>query len=86
MTMAKDERQYGVRVNVIAPGLVETEMGKRLVKATQGVDDIKEIYSKYPFGRVCQPEDVAKLSAFLASEDGGYVSGHVIHLDGGMSR
>ena len=37
-------------------------------------------------GRVCQPEDIAKLSAFLASEDGGYVSGHVIHLDGGMSR
>ena len=86
MTMAKDERQYGVRVNVIAPGLVETEMGKRLVKATQGVDDIKEIYPKYPFRRVCQPEDIAKLSAFLASEDGGYVSGHVIHLDGGMSR
>ena len=86
MTMAKDERQHGVRVNVIAPGLVETEMGKRLVKATQGVDDIKEIYPEYPFGRVCQPEDVAKLSAFLASEDGGYVSGHVIHLDGGMSR
>ena len=65
MTMAKDERQHGVRVNVIAPGLVETEMGKRLVKATQGVDDIKEIYPKYPFGRVCQPEDIAKLSAFL---------------------
>ena len=86
MTMAKDERQHGVRVNVIAPGLVETEMGKRLVKATQGVDDIKEIYPEYPFGRVCQPEDIAKLSAFLASEDGGYISGHVIHLDGGMSR
>ena len=86
MSMAKDERQHGVRVNVIAPGLVETEMGKRLVKATQGVDDIKEIYPEYPFGRVCQPEDIAKLSAFLASEDGGYISGHVIHLDGGMAR
>ena len=86
MSMAKDERRHGVRVNVIAPGLVETEMGERLVKATQGVEDIKEIYPQYPFGRVCQPEDVAKLSAFLASEDGGYISGHVIHLDGGMSR
>lgn len=86
MSMAKDERQHGVRVNVIAPGLVETDMGRRLVKATQGVDDIKEIYPEYPFGRVCQPEDIARLSAFLASEDGGYISGHVIHLDGGMSR
>ncbi len=86
MTMAKDERQHGVRVNVIAPGLVETEMGRRLVKATRGVDDIKEVYPEYPFGRVCQPEDIARLSAFLASEDGGYISGHVIHLDGGMSR
>ena len=80
------KRQHGIRVNVIAPGLVETEMGKRLVKATQGVEDIKEIYPDYPFGRVCQPEDIAKLSAFLASEDGGYISGHVIHLDGGMAR
>ena len=86
MVMAKDERQNGVRVNVIAPGLVETEMGKRLAKATRGVDDIKELYPEYPFGRVCQPEDVGKLSAFLASEDGGYISGHVIYLDGGMAR
>ena len=50
-------------------------MGKRLVKATQGVDDIKEIYPEYPFGRVCQPEDIAKLSAFLASEDGAMSRG-----------
>ena len=86
MSMAKDERQRGIRVNVIAPGVVETEMGKRLIKFTRGVEDIKEIYPEYPFGRVCQPEDVAKLSAFLASEDGGYISGHVIHMDGGMAR
>jgi len=86
MTMAKDERKNGVRVNVIAPGLVETEMGKRLVKATDGVQDIKELYSEYPFGRICQPEDLGKLSAFLASEEGGYIAGHVIYLDGGMAR
>ena len=86
MGMAKEERQHGMRVNVIAPGLVETEMGRRLVRASRGVDDIKELYPDYPFGRICQPEDVGKLSAFLASEDGAYISGHVLYLDGGMSR
>ena len=86
MGMAKEEREHGVRVNVIAPGLVETEMGRRLVKAGRGVDDIKDLYPDYPFGRICQPEDVGKLLAFLASEDGGYISGHVLYLDGGMSR
>ena len=86
MGMAKEERQHGMRVNVIAPGLVETEMGRRLVRASRGVDDIKELYPDYPFGRICQPEDVGKLSAFLASEDGAYISGHILYLDGGMSR
>ncbi len=86
MCMAKDERRYGIRVNIIAPGLVETEMGRRLMKAVRGVEDIKDLYPEYPFGRICQPEDIGKLSAFLASEDGGYVSGHVIYLDGGMAR
>lgn len=80
--LAKEELQNNIRVNIIAPGLVETEMGRRIVKANVG-RDIKELYPAMPFGRVCQPSDIGNLCAFLCSEEGGYVSGHVIYVDGG---
>lgn len=80
--LAKEELANNIRVNIIALGLVDTEMGTRLVKATTG-EDIKTISSRMPFGRVCQPADVGDLCAFLCSNEGNYISGHVIHLDGG---
>ncbi len=80
--LAKEELANNIRVSVIALGLVETEMGSRLVKATTG-EDIKAIYSRMPFGRVCQPADVGNLCAFLCSDEGGYISGHVIYMNGG---
>jgi len=83
LTLAKEERRHGIRVNVVAPGLVHTEMGKRLVKATMGVDDITSLDEKAPFGRVCTPEDVAGVVRFLVSEQAGYVSGQRIYVDGG---
>ena len=84
MTLAKEEQRNGIRVNVVAPGLVETEMGRRLVKAG-GVDDIRALHDAYPFGRVCQPEDVAEVVRFLVSDAGSYVSGTRIRVDGGGS-
>ena len=80
--LAKEELANNIRVNVVALGLVETEMGSRLLKATTG-EDIKAIYPRMPFGRVCQPADVGNLCTFLCSNEGNYISGHVIHLDGG---
>lgn len=79
--LAKEENAHNVRVNSIACGVVETDMGKRLVKYTLG-DDTSKLANRFPFGRVCQPEDVANLSIFLASDEGSYVSGHTIFLDG----
>ena len=81
--LAKEELPNNIRVNAIALGLVETEMGTRLVKATTG-QSIKDIAGGMPFQRVCQPADVGDLCAFLRSDEGGYISGHVISLDGGM--
>ncbi len=81
-TLCKEEGPHGIRVNCIAPGLVETEMGKRLVQAREGVD-IKDLYSTYPFGRVGQPEDIGNLAAFLCSAEGGYVSGQIVYVNGG---
>ncbi len=81
--LAKEERANGIHVNVVAPGLVETEMGRRLIKATQGVDDISTIHSRMPFGRVCQPEDVANVVRYLVSERGSYVTGEKLNVHGG---
>ena len=83
LTLAKEERPHGIRVNVVAPGLVETEMGRRLVKGALGVQDIRTLDESSPFGRVCQPEDVAAVVRFLVSEPAGYVSGQVVYVDGG---
>jgi NAD(P)-dependent dehydrogenase (short-subunit alcohol dehydrogenase family) len=82
LTLAHEEQRHGIRVNVVAPGLVETEMGRRLVRATMGVDDIGTLHESAPFGRVCQPDDVANVVRFLVSENGSYVSGQRIYVDG----
>ena len=84
LTLAKEEQGNGVRVNVVAPGLVETEMGRRLVKA-MGVEDIRTMAARSPFGRVCQPSDVAAVVRFLVSEQAGYVSGQRIRVDAGTT-
>jgi NAD(P)-dependent dehydrogenase (short-subunit alcohol dehydrogenase family) len=81
--LAKEEREHGIHVNVVAPGLVETEMGRRLVKATRGVDDLRELDSSMPFGRVCQPEDVANVVRYLVSEGGAYLTGEKLNVHAG---
>jgi len=83
ITLAKEERRHGIHVNVVAPGLVVTEMGRRLVKAAMGVDDIETLDAAAPFGRVCRPEDVASVVRFLCSEAAGYLTGQVLTVDGG---
>jgi NAD(P)-dependent dehydrogenase (short-subunit alcohol dehydrogenase family) len=83
LTLAKEERRHGLHVNVVAPGLVVTEMGRRLVKGAMGVEDIATLDAASPFGRVCRPEDVASVVSFLCSEAAGYLSGQVVNVDGG---
>ena len=83
VTLSREERDNGIRVNIVAPGLVETEMGRRLMKATAGVTDLRTLDSASPFGRVCQPEDVANVVRFLVSEQNSYVTGQKIYCDGG---
>jgi NAD(P)-dependent dehydrogenase (short-subunit alcohol dehydrogenase family) len=58
-------------------------MGRRLMRASAGVEDMRELDAVSPFGRVCQPEDVANVVRFLCSEGGSYVSGQVIYVHGG---
>jgi 3-oxoacyl-[acyl-carrier protein] reductase len=82
-TLSKEVKKHGIRVNVVAPGLVETEMGRRLMKATAGVDDLRKLDASMPFGRVCQPEDVANAVRWLVSDRAGYVTGEKLNVWGG---
>ena len=81
--LSKEERRNGIHVNIVAPGLVDTEMGRRLVRATQGVEDIRKLDTKLPFGHVCSPEEIADVVRFLVSDAAGYVTGERIYVDGG---
>jgi NAD(P)-dependent dehydrogenase (short-subunit alcohol dehydrogenase family) len=83
MTLAKEEVGNGIRVNVVAPGLVDTEMGRRLVKGAAGVEDIRTLDQAMPFGRVTAPEDVAAVVRFLVSDAGTLVTAQRIGVDGG---
>ncbi len=82
-TLAKEERAHGIRVNIVAPGLVETDMGRRLMSFTRGVEDMRTLDAAMPFGFVCQPEDIARAVAFLCSEDGRYITNQRLTVNGG---
>ncbi len=82
-TLAKEERRNGIHVNVVAPGLVDTEMGRRLVKGAMGVTDIRTMDERSPFGHVCTPEEVAAVVRFAVSERASYITGQRIGVDGG---
>ena len=82
-TLAKELRPDNIRVNIVAPGLVETEMGRRLMKASAGVDSLRDLDALSPFGRVCQPEDIANAVRFFVSSQNSYITGEKIYVDGG---
>jgi NAD(P)-dependent dehydrogenase (short-subunit alcohol dehydrogenase family) len=81
--LAKEEKANNIHVNVVSPGLVDTDMGRRLVKGAMGVDDIHALDDRSPFGRVCSPEDVSDVVRYLVSDAAGYLQGQKIEVDGG---
>src|SRR3984957_16063484 len=83
LTLAKEERQHGIRTNIVSPALTVTEIGPPLPKATTGVDDIHELDSRSPFGRVSVPEDVAAAVVWLVSSANPYANGQKININGG---
>jgi 3-oxoacyl-[acyl-carrier protein] reductase len=84
LTLAAEERDHGIRVNVVAPGMVATDMGDSYAHMAAGVDRATDLDATAPFGRVCRVEDVAGVVAFLVSADGFYVTGQRIGVDGGQ--
>jgi 3-oxoacyl-[acyl-carrier protein] reductase len=82
-TLALEELRHGIHTNVVAPGLVVTEMGDRLARAVAGVEAAAALDPRFPYGRVCRPEDVADVVGFLVSDAASYVNGQRISVDGG---
>ena len=75
-SIAAEVARIGVRMNVVAPGLIETEMIK-----DAPIDLIKDVI---PMARIGKPEEVAKVVRFLCSDDASYITGQVISVNGGM--
>ncbi len=78
-TLAKELASRNITVNAVAPGFIETDMTEVLS------DEIKENYKKQiPMGRFGKPEEVANVILFLVSDLASYITGEVIHVNGGM--
>lgn len=78
-TAARELASRGITVNAIAPGFIETDMTDVLP------EKVKEAsVAQIPLGKFGKPEQVAAAVAFLASEEAGYITGQVLHVDGGM--
>jgi NAD(P)-dependent dehydrogenase (short-subunit alcohol dehydrogenase family) len=81
-SLAADFSNIGLRVNAIAPGLMQTPATERMVRNEAAA---KQIAAQYPLGRYGQASDAANLAAFLISDQASWISGQIISVDGGFS-
>ncbi|MGB3544795.1 3-oxoacyl-[acyl-carrier-protein] reductase [Rubrivirga sp.] len=78
-SLARELGGRGVRANVVAPGYIETDMTAGLGDAADGLK------GQIPLGRLGQPDDIAAAVLYLLSDVSTYVTGHVLHVDGGLA-
>jgi NAD(P)-dependent dehydrogenase (short-subunit alcohol dehydrogenase family) len=78
--MALELGRYKITANAIGPGVIDTPMTKDLQAAGKADRVVRQV----PVGRIGRPEDVANTALFLASEEGSYFSGSILHPDGGI--
>ena len=79
-TCARELARYGIRVNAVAPGYIDTEMTRGLS------EDVREqVLASVPLGRYGTPEEVASVVSFLAGDGSSYLTGQVVHVCGGMA-
>ncbi len=80
--MAQELAEKKINVTCIAPGAVKTAKNEAIIKSSQR---LAEMESKIPLGRMAEPEEIALVAVFLASEDSNYITGTTIYVDGGLT-
>lgn len=80
-TLAQELAPYKIRVNSISPGAIKTSINEDDWSSEEGK---KKMLSQIPYGRIGEPEDIAKVAAWLATDEADYVTGATIYVDGGM--
>ena len=78
-SLAKEVAKRNINVNAVAPGFIQTDMTNILKEETK-----ENIVKQIPLGRIGNPQDVANVVKFLASDDSSYITGQVINIDGGL--
>ena len=77
--LAMEIGSRGITVNCVAPGFIDTDMTREL-----SAEQTQSLLTKIPLGRYGQPEEIAAVVGFLASQEAGYITGETIHANGGM--
>ena len=78
-SLAKEIGSRGITVNAVAPGFIETDMTDALPEEQK-----LALLGQVPLGRLGRPEEIANVVAFLASDQGSYITGETLHVNGGM--
>ncbi len=78
-SLAMELAPSGIRVNCVAPGVIETDMVRVL-----GEETLRQLAAATPLGRLGQPEDIARAVGFLSSDDASFITGQVLTVDGGF--
>ncbi len=81
--IAREEGRHGIRANAVAIGLTDTDQ-TAIAFERWGPQASKKVVAGIPLGRIARPEEIAEVVAFLAGEEGGYITGKVIQVDGGQ--
>ncbi|HZC50349.1 MAG TPA: SDR family oxidoreductase [Nitrososphaeraceae archaeon] len=81
-TLALELADIGIRVNGIAPGIISTNTNQELL---DNKEKKKQKESEIPIHRMGQPEEIAKVALFLASDNASYITGTILDVDGGLS-
>lgn len=79
-TLAQEFAPYGIRVNALAPSMVKTRMQEQM-----GEEANEEIMRRTALKRNAEPEEIAKLALFVASDDSAFITGQIIRIDGGLN-
>jgi glucose 1-dehydrogenase len=81
-SLAQEVAEKKIRVNAIAPGAIKTHINRPAWSDPQNASDLLKLI---PYGRIGEPEDIAKAAVWLASDDSDYVVGASLLVDGGMT-